>query len=100
MPTFTEHLNLKKPLPDEYYNVEDMNENSNIIDHAIHYIDGGGFTLADDIDIHNMTPTAHENITVDGASIGVVDGQVTTIAEHNEDETAHPNIILDGTNSL
>ena len=35
MPTYTTNLNLKKPNGDEYYNIEDFNENADIIDAAI-----------------------------------------------------------------
>lgn len=35
MPTYTTNLNLKKPNGDEYYNIEDFNENADLIDAAI-----------------------------------------------------------------
>ncbi len=39
MPNYTENYNLKKPLPNENYNVEDFNDNADIIDQKIKEIE-------------------------------------------------------------
>ena len=35
MPNYTSNFNLKKPLPDEFYNIQDHNDNMDIIDNAL-----------------------------------------------------------------
>ncbi|AGC67449.1 phage-like putative tail protein [Thermoclostridium stercorarium subsp. stercorarium DSM 8532] len=39
MPNYTENYNLKKPLPNEYYNVQDQNDNMDIIDSELKKLD-------------------------------------------------------------
>ena len=60
-------------------------------------IDGGAFVEeeADLVAAHNLSPTAHSNLRVDGLETGAQGGSGMTLEEHMIDPNAHPNLVID-----
>lgn len=96
MATNTPNYNLKKPAPEDFYNVADFNDNMDIIDTALLAdIDCGGFSDEDPLVLHTSNPLAHSSLLVDGNVEEAVSSSITLEA-HAVDPQAHQNIVLDG----
>lgn len=67
MATYTPHYGLKKPAPEDFYNVQDQNDNMDAVEAALEAdIDCGTFEEAGPAALHDASPTAHTLLTVDG----------------------------------
>lgn len=96
MATYTPRYGLKKPAPEDFYNVQDQNDNMDAIDAALAGdIDCGTFGDAGPVALHDASVTAHPLLVVDGNGDGVP-AAAGTLEEHIIDPLAHQNIRLDG----
>lgn len=96
MATNTPNYNLKKPAPEDFYNIADFNDNMDIIDMALlDDIDCGVFSNEDPLVLHTSNPLAHNSLLVDGNMEEAASGSITLEA-HEVDPQAHQNIVLDG----
>ena len=68
MPNYTENFNLIKPLPEEYYNIEDFNNNSDTLDEALKTIEDN----LSSVDANRKIKT-YTSVT----QLGFVSGQAT-----------------------
>ena len=86
---YTENLNLKKPGQDDFYNVEDFNENAEIIDSA----------LAGKAELANVQRVIRVSIPLSGWSSSAPYSQTVSVAGITESDTPviTPNITIDTT---
>ena len=98
MATSTPNYNLKKPAPEDFYNIQDFNDNMDLIDQALAGdIDCGLFAAENEIALHNSERLSHQTLAVDGNRTDASSG-VVTLEEHKVDSMAHQNLLLDGNN--
>lgn len=104
MASYTTNYNLKKPAPEDFVNVADINTNMDIIDGALAEqdvlinsadMDFGLFTDGTPVLAHNTDPYTHTNIALDGNETQATGADIT-LEEHIVDEGAHTNLNVDG----
>ena len=104
MASYTTNYNLKKPAPEDFVNIGDINTNMDIIDGALaeqgqlinHMdLDFGLFTDGTPVLAHNTDPYTHSNIALDGNETKAAGADIT-LEEHIVDEGAHTNLNVDG----
>lgn len=104
MASYTVNYNFKKPAPEDFVNIDDINNNMDIIDEALAQqyvlinsadIDLGRFTDASPVLTHNADPYTHTNIELDGNETQAESADIT-LEQHMADEGAHTNLNVDG----
>lgn len=103
MAEFTANYHLKKPAPEDFYNIADFNENADLIDAALAQkadkddvldIDCGVWDVGP-VAAHNASAAAHQNLRIDGNAAAPSETG-DTLVEHETDPGAHQNMIVDG----
>jgi hypothetical protein len=64
MAEYTPYLNLKKPAPNEFYNVEDFNDNADLIDAEMEQQADGIGALQQTVNAHLAEKAPHANIPI------------------------------------
>lgn len=120
----TKNYNLNKPAPDDFYDVNDFNDNADLIDTELKHHENSLASkadlvngkvpesqlpvLSDDIDcgsweetpvmLHAASPNAHQNLNIDG-NAGATSGLDEELATHLINPDAHQNLNVDGNNN-
>lgn len=113
MPNVTENYGLKKPLADEFYDINVQNENMDVIDSKLKELASFTPDVSGEINAHNTSDSAHSDIRTavseakQSASQALIDAKSYTdakilaiptpdvsgqIGTHNTDSSAHADI--------
>ena len=101
MASFTQNYKLKKPAPEDFADIADINNNMDIIDGALMTLQTGlqnidcGVWDTDPVAEHNATAMSHANLLVDGNNTAAVDAS-SSLEEHMANPMAHQNLVIDG----
>lgn len=88
MPDYTPNYKLKKPLEDDFYNIDDLNHNSDIIDTELDKID----TTVKSLDISKVDKTEGKGLSSNDFTDeykNKIDDTETTAVAHIRDSTVH-----------